>query len=110
MILSRIGHSLSRYSCAKNLLQRDAGRSILLRDYGYVASSSFGGAPFLAATSNLILHGNFPRLHRLFSSDNNAPKKMNFENCSPKEKEIPKVDQQKSKSKEGINLKESYQV
>ncbi|XLR40891.1 hypothetical protein HN51_019070 [Arachis hypogaea] len=104
MIASRIGHSLSRYSRAKNLLQRDAGRATVLKGYGYVASSSFGGAPFLAATtitngfaSNLILH----RLHRLFSSINNAPKKKNYENYYPKgKKEIPKEDQQKSKSKE----------
>ncbi|MED6138595.1 ATP-dependent zinc metalloprotease FTSH 8, mitochondrial [Stylosanthes scabra] len=98
MIVSSIRHFLSRYSRAKNY----AGRSILLRDYGNVASSSsFGGAPFLAAatitngfTSNSILH-------RLFSSDNNAPKKKNYESYYPKEKkEIPKEDQQKSKSKE----------
>ncbi|XWS67088.1 hypothetical protein CRYUN_Cryun05aG0256600 [Craigia yunnanensis] len=124
MIFSRIGRSLSRSSrstfqtnvISRNLLSNDAnvfrpvGNAYVSRVNqglglvrGYFAPAGTGKQLVSnARLSNLDSILANPRIRRFFSSE--GPKKRNYENYYPKNKKgIPKVNEQKSGSKEDSN-------
>ncbi|RDX99422.1 ATP-dependent zinc metalloprotease FTSH 10, mitochondrial, partial [Mucuna pruriens] len=119
MVFSRIAHSLSRSSRARNLLHgdgrlrshigtsrtnanSDGAEGLLGFVRGYVSSSRARANAIISNLPDFKSVGANPRIRRLFSSE--APKKKNYENFYPKEKkEVPKGNDKKYESKDNSN-------